>query len=327
MRREQFTTHSTYLGRDMHAIAYGEAGAYPIVAVPTQDAMADEWEGFGMVDVLAPLIDEGRIQLFCVDTVDHDSWTDGSGDDERRAATQEAYYDYLVEELLAEVHERNASELRPLAVGCDLGATQAALLALRRPDLFQGCIALSGIYRTSRFFGDWMNDTLYDNDACAFLSNMEPTHPYVRLYNERQLVFCVGQGAWEDGIDDLRVISEELDRLGVGAWCDFWGFDVSHDWPWWKRQIAYFLPLVLDQIADGAEPGEKDAAHAGGAGAGAPEAEAAGGARESERPRLVTEKGARRFAPAKGSDDMVGACSMVPERRKGAAPLNWLAEG
>jgi hypothetical protein len=113
----------------------------------------------------------------------------------------------------------------------------------------------------------------------------------------------------------------------VGAWCDFWGFDVSHDWPWWKRQIAYFLPIVLDQIADGAEPGEKDAGPAGGAGAGAPEAEAAGGAGESERPRLVTEKGARRFAPAKGSDDMVGACSIVPERRKGAAPLNWLAEG
>lgn len=333
MKREQFTTHSTYLGRDMHAIAYGEAGAYPVVAVPTQDAMADEWEGFGMVGVLAPLIDAGRIQLFCVDTVDHDSWTDGSGDDERRAATQEAYYDYLVEELLAEVHERNASEVRPLAVGCDLGATQAALLALRRPDLFQGCVALSGLYRTSRFFGDWMNDTLYDNDICTFLSNMEPTHPYVRLYNERQLVFCVGQGAWEDSIDDLRVISEEFDRLGVGAWCDFWGFDVSHDWPWWKRQIAYFLPIVLDQASAQAEAGEKDAGPAGEGEPGATDAEAAGSgtagrrAGEEESLRLVKEKGARRFAPAQGADDMVGACSIVPERRKGEAPLNWIAEG
>jgi len=22
---------------------------------------------------------------------------------------------------------------------------------------------------------------------------------------------------------------------------DLWGYDVNHDWPWWKKMIIYFL--------------------------------------------------------------------------------------
>jgi len=32
---------------------------------------------------------------------------------------------------------------------------------------------------------------------------------------------------------------------GIQAWTDFWGHDVNHDWDWWKKQIRYFLPFVL----------------------------------------------------------------------------------
>ena len=28
---------------------------------------------------------------------------------------------------------------------------------------------------------------------------------------------------------------------GIDAWCDFWGHDVAHDWPWWRVQLPYFL--------------------------------------------------------------------------------------
>ena len=44
---------------------YGNAGC-PIVAFPTQDGMCDQWEGFGMVDILQDRIEIGEIQLFCL---------------------------------------------------------------------------------------------------------------------------------------------------------------------------------------------------------------------------------------------------------------------
>lgn len=260
MKREQYQNHSTVLNQDMSMIAYGEGGI-PVIAFQTEGASCNEFESVGMVDALADLIEGGQIQLFCVDGVDTQSWSAYDIGPEARAQRQEEYFSYVTSELLEEVQKVNGSTRRPLAIGCSLGANQAALAVLRRPDLFQGCIALSGLYRASRFFGSWMSPTLYDNDITTFLPNMPEDHEYVDLYSKRQLVFCVGQGEHEDVIDDLRQIDSQLSRLCASHWCDFWGFDVTHDWYWWKKQIAYFMPQVIDEVTK-VTTAEKSAASA-----------------------------------------------------------------
>ena len=247
MKREYYNQHSDVLNENMSMIVYGEGG-YPVIAFQAQDAKSNNFEDFGMIDVLAPFINDGRIQVFSVDNLDEQSWSDEGGDNGARAWRQEQYFQFVTDELIPRVHAWNNSDRRPIAVGCSMGATHAAIAALRRPDLFQGCIALSGVYSTSFFFGDWMDENLYNNDIPAFLTNMPADHPYVDLYNQRQLVMCVGQGAWEMGIDDLRYIDEQLNRLGVAHWCDFWGTDVNHDWPWWRKQMPYFMNEVLRDI-------------------------------------------------------------------------------
>ena len=256
MKREFYSQHSDVLNEDMSMIVYGEGG-WPVIAFQAQDAKSNNFEDFGMIDVLAPFIDEGRIQVFSVDNLDEESWSDEGGDKGARAWRQEQYFQFVTDELIPRVHAWNNSDRRPIAVGCSMGATHAAIAALRRPDLFQGCIALSGVYSTSFFFGDWMDENLYNNDVPAFLSNMPADHPYVDLYNQRQLVLCVGQGAWEMGIDDLHVIDDQLNRLGVKHWCDFWGYDVNHDWPWWRKQMPYFMNEVLGELEAKAEPVEQ----------------------------------------------------------------------
>ena len=247
MKRELHTIHSDALGQDMSMIVYGEKG-YPIVAFQTQDHTCESFEQDGLLEPLAEYVEGGQIQLFSVDNADQGSWSDLAGDKAKRAQRQEDYFRFVTDELLPQVHKLNGSDLRPLAMGCSMGATHAALAALRRPDLFQGCLSLSGVYRASYFFGDWSNPTLYDNDIVSFLPNMPLDHPYVELYRHRSLLFCVGQGAFEDGQDDVRAIDHELDRLGVPHWCDFWGYDVNHDPYWWKKQLRYFMPLMLEDI-------------------------------------------------------------------------------
>ena len=246
MKREQYTSKSKALGQDLSMIVYGEKG-YPVVAFQTQNAKCGEFEEKGMVETLAPFIDAGQIQLFSVDNIDEQSWSLYDGDKNARAERQEEYFRFVTDELVPRVHEFNGTSRRPLAVGCSMGAVHAALAAMRRPDLFQGCISLSGVYRSNHFYGDWMSSTLYNNDITAFLPNMAKDHPYVDIYNKRQIVFCVGQGE-DDGIGDVRFINDQLNRLGVDHWCDFWGRDVSHDWFWWTKQMSYFLPFVLEDI-------------------------------------------------------------------------------
>ena len=248
MKRSVYKLQSKSLGQEANLIVYGEGG-YPVVAFQTQDQKSSELEDEGMVDALAEFIDGKQIQLFSVDNFDEQSWSLLNGDNEARAARQEDYFRFVTDELIPRVHELNASNLRPIAFGCSMGAVHAAIALFRRPDLFQGCMALSGIYHSGYFFGDWMNSTLYDNDVLAFLPNMPLDHPYVSLYRNRSLLFCCGQGEDAEFADDERRMDAELNRLGVDHWCDYWGADVTHDWYWWKKQMAYFLPFVLEDVA------------------------------------------------------------------------------
>ena len=41
------------------------------------------------------------------------------------------------------------------------------------------------------------------------------------------------------------LLFQALVEKGIPAWVDYWGFDVSHDWPWWFKQVSYFVPELL----------------------------------------------------------------------------------
>ena len=249
MNRSINTIKSKNLGKDMTVIAYGDAKAYPVIAFPTQDQMADEWEKNGMLDVLAEYIDAGRIQLFTVDSNDLESWSSASTDFAARAQRQEDYFNFVIDELLPFVHKSNGTQLRPLATGCSLGATQAAIVALRRPDVIQGAIALSGMFHTSYFFGNWGNEVSYNNDVNGFLPNMPLDHPYIQMYKNRTFAFSIGQAADEQfGVDDLHFLQATFEKLGIPGWFDFWGPECNHDWFWWKQQMSKFLPEAVKEV-------------------------------------------------------------------------------
>lgn len=247
MDKKNIECKSAILGEDLHVVAYGKKGL-PVVVFPTQGQAPESIEEVGIVDDLAEYLDSGTIQLFCTETIDDESWG-SDADPAERAQRQETYYHYVVDELVPLVNKVSGSKARPLTLGFDAGATQAAIVTLRRPDLFQGCMCLSGCYDARRYFGDWMDATLYDNTPCAFLPNMGPEHPYVEVYNKRQLLFCTGQDISEaDSLRSTRELGEQFARLGVDVWCDYWGPDVTHTWQWWKKQLRYFLPIVLDDV-------------------------------------------------------------------------------
>ena len=79
MITNDYCRHSENLLRNMTIKTYG-AGGLPILVFPTQDAMSDNFENFGMIDTLKDFIDGGAIQLFCVDTVDQETWSNVWGD-------------------------------------------------------------------------------------------------------------------------------------------------------------------------------------------------------------------------------------------------------
>jgi len=235
----------------MECKVYGHAGR-PVLFIPCQDGRFFDFENFHMTDTWAPWIDAGKVMVFAVDTMDGETWSNKNGDLRWRSLRYEAWMRYLADEMVpfirAMVNERNGWEGYPgvIAFGCSLGATHAVNLFFRWPERFDGLLALSGIYDAAYGFGKYMDETLYYNSPVHFLPNMPPDHPYIARYNRNKGIICVGQGAWEVP-DTTQRLAQVCWEKGIEVWVDFWGYDVDHDWPWWHRQVSYFVPYLLDE--------------------------------------------------------------------------------
>ena len=244
MREEYPKRYSSYLGRDMECAVFRADDPAEIdhskvcMVFPPQNGRFYDFKNFGMVETVRPWIESGQIFLICVDGIDGETWS--SWNDPRvRIELQELWFRYVTDELLPKY--TNAGE-KAMATGCSMGATHAANFFFRRPDLFDGIVALSGLYNAQAFFHNYMDDLVYANSPIHFLPNMALDHPWIDLYKQSEIILCCGQGAWED---ELLASTRELDGIlsskGIPHWADYWGFDVNHDWPWWQRQLPYFM--------------------------------------------------------------------------------------
>ncbi len=246
MQRTSWRAYSHFLHRDMECMIYGTGGK-PVLVIPSQNGRYFDWDNFGMMELLSDWILAEKIQLFAVDTIDKETVSDETGNPHDRVRRHECWYNYVLEEALPHFLQVNGSGLRPMVTGVSMGAYHAGNFFFRRPDIFDGLIALSGVYDTRPIYGDYMDEVIYNNSPADFLAHMPPDHPWIGLYNRSRAVLCVGQGAWEGPLlDGTRRMDAVLKQKGIATWVDYWGFDVNHDWPWWKKQLRYFLPWVLE---------------------------------------------------------------------------------
>lgn len=235
------TWWSQDLEQEMALKVYGHAGK-PLLVFPTQEGRFFEFEDFGMVTVAEPWIEDGRLRLITVDSVDAQSWTHPSLSVPERVQRYEAYMRYIQQDVVPFIHETAGSTAGGIGVtGCSMGAYHAANFFFRYPETYDALLAISGVYHLKLFIGDYMDDQVYYHTPLAYLSALSDPH-YLELYRQAQIIISVGQGDWEDPmLEDTRALKNILDRLEVPSWIDIWGHDVNHDWPWWRKKMAYFL--------------------------------------------------------------------------------------
>jgi esterase/lipase superfamily enzyme len=236
---EERSWFSPALGQDMALKVYGDQGR-PVVAFPSQDGRYWDFESWGMVEACAALIESGRLRLVAVDGIDWQSWTNQALAPADRGLRHDAYDRYLADEVVPFARDLTGHE-RAWATGASMGGYHAANVVFRHPDLFDGLIAISGLYQLSLFVGDDASEPVYLNSPLRYLPNLDDPWYLDRLRAAR-LAFVVGRGAWEDDmLADTRAMRDVLAAKGIPAIVDEWGDDVNHDWPWWRRMLPHYL--------------------------------------------------------------------------------------
>ena len=237
-----FKEYSHALGREMEFEVYGFGGK-PCIVFPCQNGRFFDFENYHMTDTWAPWIESGQVTVFAIDTLDVETWSAG-GDAYHRVRRHEQWMRYIVDEMVPFI-ESVAGRRDIIAFGCSLGATHAVNLYFRFPDQFTGLLALSGIYSADFGFGGYMDEVVYRNSPVHYLHDMPLGHPYIKKYNHNQGIICVGQGDWEVP-ETTRMLDTVFRSKGIDVWVDYWGHDVAHDWPWWYKQVEYFVPKLLE---------------------------------------------------------------------------------
>jgi esterase/lipase superfamily enzyme len=252
---------SKALDRDMEYKVFGEAGKICLL-FPPSDCRFYDYEDHGMIDALAPFIEAGKLQAVCVDAVDDETWF-AQGDVHSRMELQERYFSYITEELLPTLKKRNGAYPMAMTAGCSMGAFHAANFFFRRPDYFDKALCLSGVYTADHFIPGYDDELAYMNSPFDFLSGMAEDHEAMGYYRDADLAFCVGGAEDASMIEGAHAMERLLGEKGIEAWFDYWGDDVTHDWPWWDQQLPYFMDEALKNLpAPAKRPAAKKAAPA-----------------------------------------------------------------
>jgi len=229
---------SDHLQQDMELKVYGHAGK-PVMVFPCQGGRFYEWEDFRMIEAIHWFIDEGKIQLFTVDSVDKQSWANWDAHPADRGRRHEDYDRYIIQEVVPFIKTRSNQKL--LATGCSMGGYHSGNFFFRHPDVFDSLISISGLFSLKTFIGDYADDNVYFNSPLSYLPNLNDAW-FLDQYRQSRIIVCCGQGAWEDRmLGDIHALKRILEEKNIPAWIDFWGHDVNHDWPWWHKMVPYFL--------------------------------------------------------------------------------------
>ncbi len=238
MNREYHRWHSGELGREMEMLVFGHGGL-PAIVFPTSQARFCEFEDNGMVAAVADKLDRGALQLFCVDSVDNESWYNRGVGSDWRIARQAQYDNYIVREVVPFVRWRNGSP-HLIAMGCSFGGYHAVNTSLKHPDVFTGFLSMSGAFdmKALGFLPGYYDSNTFYNLPLDYLPGLSDEW---FLGQMRQRKYVLATGVHDQCWNDNERLAAVMRAKGIPVQLDVWGDGARHDWPWWRRMVQVYL--------------------------------------------------------------------------------------
>jgi esterase/lipase superfamily enzyme len=237
MHRNYHRWYAQSLGHDMELLIFGHAGP-PVLVFPSSMGAFFEYEDRGMVAAVADKLEGGRLQLFCVASVDEESWYQRHAHPRHRVLRHLHYENYLLGDVVPLVHHLNRHGTIGVT-GCSFGAYHAMVLALRHPYVFTSCLTMGGAFDITQFLDGYYDEDCYFLNPPHFLPNMSDAY-YLDQYRRNKWVLVTGEHDICRG--DTESFSGLMHGKGIPNSLHVWGNGSKHDWPDWRPMAAAYLP-------------------------------------------------------------------------------------
>lgn len=243
MKREYHKWYSPRLERDMELLVFGHGGAR-VLAFPTRCGRFFDFENMGIIDALGHHLREGWLQLYCVDSIDQETFYCNWCEPRNRIIRHLKYEDYLLREVLPLTRTLNNNSFL-IALGFSFGAYHAVNIAFRNPHQFNRVVAFSGRYDLTSSPEGFRNllDGYYDNDVYLnmpnhYMHNVCANPPMLEAIRRLDIKLVVGET--DPFLEDNRRLSETLWSKGIWHLFKVWN-GRAHGYRRWRDMVTWFV--------------------------------------------------------------------------------------
>jgi len=226
---------SPALGKEMIVAVVGHGGAR-VVVFPSSGGQHDEWLSRNMHQVLAEHLERGWLQMFLVDSVNHESWHAEQLAPGARAARHLQYDRYLADELLPFTQSQNPNPY-VIAAGASMGGYHALCFGLKHPERVARILSMSGLADIRRLTGGVSDEKVYLCNPGEFMRN-EHEPQRLAAFLRQDIILAIGED--DRMCADNREFSSMLWAKGIGNALRVWrGW--AHDWQYWEQMLRLYI--------------------------------------------------------------------------------------
>jgi len=236
MERRLLSWYSPHLNKEMELAVYGHYGP-ALLMFPSAGADYLEYERFQLIDAMRDVFESGKMKGYSINSINSESWLNNQIEPRQKAIRHQQYNEYITEEVVPFIRTDMQSE-RPTiyTTGVSLGAFHAMNSFLRRPDLFDGTIAMSGVYDLKAYSKGYYDEDVYFNSPMDYLRNMHNGPHLDELRKKEKVYILAGKGEFEDPHASWE-FGQLLGEKGIQNFVELWGEEWRHDWPTWRAML------------------------------------------------------------------------------------------
>ena len=223
----------------MPIAVYGNYG-FALLLVPTAAADYLEYERFQLMDSISHFIDNSTAKVFSINSINNESWMNDHLDARTKIERHRQFNDYVYEEVIPFIKTHTSNETPIFICGASFGALHSMNLFLKRPDLLNGVIAMSGVYDLTEYSKGYYDEDVYFNSPQHYMPNLNDHYILEQIRKSHHIHIFSGSGAYEDPGASGRFAKVLYDK-GIQYELDIWGQEWPHDWNTWRHVLPHYL--------------------------------------------------------------------------------------
>lgn len=223
----------------MPIVTYGDYG-FALLLIPTAAADYLEYERFQLIDSLSDVINSGKVKVFSINSLNNESWMNKEMLNEHKGIRHNQFNQYVINEVVPFIKSSCSPETPIITCGASFGALHAMNLFLKRPDFFNGVIAMSGVYDLHEYTNGFHDEQVYINSPMDYLPNLTDHWYLENIRKSNHIHLLSGSGEHEDP-QAAQNFATVLYNKGIRYELDIWGNDMKHDWPTWRAMLPYYI--------------------------------------------------------------------------------------